>query len=479
MNRRELVSLHNRVIARLAKDTAVTSGNLDAAFEALVEAAADNIGAARAGVWLFEKDNSRLAARDHYDLITRTHKHELAFDAREFPFYFQALEEGRPLVAHQAEFDPRTVELLDGYLEPHGISALLAAPITVDGTLVGALVIEHVGPPRTWTPEEQSFASAIADVAALAIAESERTESERAIQAARSRFERIFEAAGDTIFTLDADGHFTYVSPAIERTSGRSAESILGHPWQALVAEADHAAMERALATLDRGAGRGACVQYRVLGENGREFWQEANLSCVRDEHGEVTFVGVARDVTARRESDATGHHHEARLRESQKMEAIGRLAGGIAHDFNNLLTVITSGVELSLASLPPDSPARSNLETVMDASGRAASLTKQLLAFSRGQVLDLETVSLNDVVGGTVELLRRLIREDIQIRAHLDQHLWTVRADHDQIEQILVNLAVNAADAMPDGGVLNIQTENVMVADDEAAHLGDLQPGR
>lgn len=479
MNRKELVSLHNRVIARLAKDSAVTSGDLDAAFRVLDEAAADNIGAARVGVWLFEESNTRLTARDHYDLITRSHKRELCFNAREFPFYFQALEEGRPLVAHQAEFDPRTVELLDGYLEPHGISALLAAPVTVHEELVGALVVEHVGPPRTWTPEEQSFASSIADIVALAIAESERARSELAVAADRARLERIFASTRDTIFTLNADGRFTFVSPAVEHGTGSTSSEVQGRHWHELVAPEDHSRVEKALSKLTRRELPSVTVEYRVLHRDGRERWQEVNLTRMPDDDGDTTVVGVARDITSRRENTASDVRIEERVRDSQKMEAIGRLAGGIAHDFNNLLTVITSGVELGLACLPSDSPARSNLETAMDASGRAASLTKQLRAFGRGQVLDLQTVSLNDIVGNTVELLRRLTRENVQIRASLDQHLWPVRADQTQIEQILVNLAVNASDAMPDGGVLKIQTENVMVGEDEAAGLGELEPGR
>ena len=477
------MSLHGRVIARLAKDSAVTSGNLEVAFRALTEAAVDNIGAGRAGVWMFEDAGTCLAAHDHYDLITRSHKRDLCFNGREFPFYFQALEEQRPLVAHQAEFDPRTVELLEGYLEPHGISALLAVPITVNEALMGALVVEHVGPPRTWTPEEQSFATAIADIAALAIAENQRTQSELELEAGKARLERIFAATRDTIFTLDHDGHITYVSAGVEHNTGRSPEELQGTHWHEIVCAEDHPQLDDAIAKLTRLELASASVEYRALHKDGHQSWQSATLNLIPESMGEEgeapAIVGIAKDITAHRESATANDRALQRVRSSQTMEAIGRLAGGIAHDFNNLLTVITSGVELGLATLAPDSPARSNLETVMDASGRAASLTRQLLAFSRGQVLDLETVSLNDIVGGTVELLRRLIRENIQVRSSLDQHLWPVRADQAQIEQILVNLAVNASDAMPEGGALKLKTENVMVGEDEAARLGEIEPGR
>jgi two-component system cell cycle sensor histidine kinase/response regulator CckA len=185
----------------------------------------------------------------------------------------------------------------------------------------------------------------------------------------------------------------------------------------------------------------------------------------LRDAAGRVIGVlGVYLDVTERKRL-------EAQFRQAQKMEAIGRLAGGIAHDFNNLLTIISGNVHL-IQHLPPGDPEFPQLiEDINDAATRAASLTRQLLMFSRKQPTRPEVLDLNEVVGGLASLLRRLIGERVAVRARLAEHPVRVRADRGQLEQVLMNLAVNAKDAMPDGGTLTIGTAEV-TADGRFAQL-------
>lgn len=157
----------------------------------------------------------------------------------------------------------------------------------------------------------------------------------------------------------------------------------------------------------------------------------------------------------------------ERQLQHAQKMEAIGRLAGGVAHDFNNILTAITNFTHFALDELQPASPARSDMEQVLKAAGRATSLTKQLLAFSRQQVLQPQTLDLSEVVRDIEPMLRRIIGEDIELRANLTPAIWSVRADRGQVEQVIVNLVVNARDAMPGGGLLTIGTSMAQLTDD------------
>lgn len=168
----------------------------------------------------------------------------------------------------------------------------------------------------------------------------------------------------------------------------------------------------------------------------------------------------------------------EQQLRQAQKVEAIGRLAGGVAHDFNNLLTLIGGYADLTLGQLPQGDPLHENLEEITSAARRAAELTRQLLAFSRRQILAPKVIDLNAVVAGTEKMLRRLIGEDIDLVATPEPELWRVKADAGQIEQIIMNLAVNARDAMPDGGRLTLETQNVELDDAYArAHVA-VQPG-
>jgi nitrogen-specific signal transduction histidine kinase len=176
-------------------------------------------------------------------------------------------------------------------------------------------------------------------------------------------------------------------------------------------------------------------------------------------------------DVTERRDL-------EARLAQSQRMESIGLLAGGVAHDFNNLLTVILGNCELVLGDIPADSPQRADIEDIRNAADHAAALTRQLLAFSRRQVLQPKVLSLNTVVAEMMEMLRRIIGEDIDLVTELDSALASTRADPVEMGQVVMNLAVNARDAMPEGGRLSIKTENVDVLRDAAVDGDTIPPG-
>jgi CheY-like chemotaxis protein len=160
-------------------------------------------------------------------------------------------------------------------------------------------------------------------------------------------------------------------------------------------------------------------------------------------------------------------------------MEAVGILAGGIAHDFNNLLTTILGQTELSLERMEKDNPVRANLEESLQASLRAAGLTRQLLLFSRRQPMDLVKINVNRTIDNLLKMLRRFIGEDVALRTNLDPGLWTVRADEGNIEQVLINLAVNARDAMPEGGALKLRTENVLLETGDPGKEPEAEPGR
>ena len=201
--------------------------------------------------------------------------------------------------------------------------------------------------------------------------------------------------------------------------------------------------------------------------KDGSLFEEDATISPIRDAAGEITgFVSVTRDVTERIQL-------EHQFRQAQKLESVGRLAGGVAHDFNNLLTVINGYSEFLLKRLKTPDPLRSYAQEIRTAGERAASLTKQLLAFSRNQVIEPSVVDLNATIRESAPMLQRLIGEDVILETHLDDSLGQVMAGPDQIHQVIMNLAVNARDAMPNGGKLEIETRNVdlVTKDNTAIH--------
>jgi PAS domain S-box-containing protein len=193
---------------------------------------------------------------------------------------------------------------------------------------------------------------------------------------------------------------------------------------------------------------------------------------------GSPTIISSVRDVTERKQAEAAQAKLEEQLRQAQKLESIGRLAGGVAHDFNNLLTVINGYADFLLADLDPTDPLWSSADEIRKAGERAASLTKQLLAFSRKQIIEPKALDLNTTIRDSERMLQRLIGEDVMLTTTLDTSLGRVMADPEQVHQVIMNLVVNARDAMPDGGRLEISTANVDVTERDADIQQDAKPG-
>ncbi len=207
--------------------------------------------------------------------------------------------------------------------------------------------------------------------------------------------------------------------------------------------------------------------------KDGQLVTVDSSVNPIQDERGNITgFLAIQRDVTQRKLL-------EEQFRQSQKMEAVGRLAGGVAHDFNNLLTIINGYAQLMLERVADDVTLRTHMGEILKAGNRATALTRQLLAFSRKQVLAPKVLDLNAALEGMQKMLRRLIGEDVELQVHAEEDLGQMKADPTQIEQVLLNLAVNARDAMPRGGVLVLETANADVDETYARSHPDARPGR
>ncbi|MBA4179914.1 MAG: hypothetical protein C0506_04925 [Anaerolinea sp.] len=272
-----------------------------------------------------------------------------------------------------------------------------------------------------------------------------------------ARLAAIVESSDDAIVGRDLDGRVTSWNAGAARLFGVSADEVLGNRADFLSPTGSLADLDAKLHEMRAGGGIRHMDAVRLTA-SGKDLEVSLSAFPVFDRFGtEAGNAAIIRDVTARKLM-------ESQLLHAQKLEGIGRLAGGIAHDFNNLLTAIVGYGELARSSLHEDDPARAGIDEVLHASNRARDLTRQLLAFARKQVVQPEVVSLGEIVRGTESLLRRMIGEDIDLETTSAPGLWPTVADPGQIEQILVNLAVNARDAMPTGGRLLIETANVVV---------------
>jgi PAS domain S-box-containing protein len=259
-------------------------------------------------------------------------------------------------------------------------------------------------------------------------------------------------------------------NPSAERMFGWTEADVLGARLPILGEEEGDASRSRLAATLAGSSYTGAEMICRR--RDGSEIEVSLSAAPIRDANGRVRgIMAVLEDLSPRRQL-------EERLLHSQKMEAIGRLAGGVAHDFNNLLTAITGHTQILLESVPDSKSERADLLEIDRAAARAASLTKQLLAFSRKQVLQPAVLELNALVSGIERMLRRLIGADVQLVTVLDPGAGRIKADPNQIEQVIMNLVVNARDAMPEGGTIIIETSNVQIGEQDAAAHGGAAPG-
>ncbi|HSJ59332.1 MAG TPA: GAF domain-containing protein [Anaerolineae bacterium] len=397
---------------------------------------------------------------------------------------FEALTEleGRPggaevLVLDGSAEDPAArdvaVRRLLGWPEQ---AAGLWLPLIVEGQVVGYLEV-MTRERRHFGADEIGLARRVAEQAATVLARARLEETERRLSAA-------VEQAAEAVVITDTEFTILYANPAFEQITGLKRSEVVGTGSRGIAAiisevAADHAVWSTVMS--------GEIWQGRVTGRkpDGTPYVVDMTITPVRTAPPEsrggvvgaagagdvINHVATMRDVT--REVQL-----EEQFQQAQKMEALGRLAGGIAHDFNNLLTVIHLSTRLLERQLRPEDPLWEHVQHIRQTGDRAAKLTKQLLSFSRREVIDAHVVSVNRIVGDLERMLQRIIGEDVQLVTDLQEDLWAVRADPAQMEQVVMNLVVNARDAMPRGGTLTIKTRNAVLDSAYVAFHVDAEPG-
>ncbi len=431
-------------------------GDFERSVETIAEVAAGTMDVARVSVWRYAPDHKSLHCVCLYDRPADRFTRGAEITEASYPNYFRALEESHVVAANEAERDPRTADLTADYLRPAGITSILDASIRLAGGVDGVICHEHVGPPRTWTTDEESFAIAVASMCSLALEAAERRQSNLELLASRQRVEDIVNTVDGIVWQADANSlAFSFVSQQAERILGYPTRRWTNEPtfWREHVHPEDRdgaiAHCREALRTMQPHE-----FEYRMIAHDGTEVWLKDFVTPVGAAGDAATELrGIMVDVTDQRLL-------EEQLRQSQRLDAVGQLAGGIAHDFNNILTVIQGYTSLlSMEDPTHGESVREAVEQIAKAAERAAGLTRQLLAFSRRQVLRPTGLDLNRIVGDMTRMLRRTLGEHIDLHVHEDPKLPSVHADAGMMEQVLLNMVLNARDAMPAGGRLTIST--------------------
>ncbi|HEY3204789.1 MAG TPA: PAS domain S-box protein [Thermoanaerobaculia bacterium] len=377
------------------------------------------------------------------------------------------LRTGQPLLASAEDFNDM-VQRGDVELVGSWSVDWLGAPLKRAGKTFGVLVVQSYDARFRYGSPEREVLTFVSQQIAVAL---ERKRAQNAIRESEERYRLLFERNLAGVYRTTIAGKILECNDALAHIFGYgSREDLLGRDIQALYPADRYWQDFRETLLQFRNL-----ANYEMCGEqkDGRVVWTLENASLLADENaGEIIVEGTVTDITDRRLL-------EEQLRQSQKMEAIGQLAGGIAHDFNNLLTTVLGYSDMALRQLGPQDPIRGEIEEIRRAGERAANLTRQLLAFGRKQVFEPRPLDLNALVAESSRMLARLIGENISLVTQLDPSLGSVRADPGQLEQVIVNLVVNARDAMPDGGTLTIRTQNADVEASAAREHQGADPGR
>jgi PAS domain S-box-containing protein len=463
VKRGEVVEKHNRALVELAKNENLCKGDLTVAFAAITEAAARAMNTQRTSVWFYTDDRTGIRCMDLYEMDAGRHSDGTVLDGARYPSYFQAIRQGNVIAADDAHSDPRTMEFSQSYLTPLGIGAMLDIPIRVAGYTVGVVCHEHIGSARSWTLEEQSFATAVAGFVSTAVEAHERIRAEGFLKVTEQRLRDIVEHSTNLFYMHTADHILTYISPQSRSLLDCEPEEALIE-WMNFLT--DNPINQRGVKATQQAIDTGVAqppYELELRGLKGRIVWVEVHEAPIVKDGKTVAIVGALTDITERKRME------EEMLR-AQKLESLGILAGGIAHDFNNILTAILGNISLALTGQEPGSPLFRRLKEAETASLRAQHLTQQLLTFSRGGEPIKKTISLERLITDSAGFALR--GTNVRFDFHCGEHLWPIEADEGQIGQVINNLVINACQAMPRGGSISINAENTLIGDKDGLPL-------
>lgn len=390
------------------------------------------------------------------------------------------VESGVPLIVGDARRHPL---LRDNPAIKNDAIAYAGIPLVVNGETVGTLCAID-SKPRKWSADDLEILGELVQLASAAIElRLLRNKPTEQFEIPRgdvdTRFSAVFEHTHSGMFILTPEGKILRCNPAMEKILGGREDSIAGRSFADFVQAEDRDASVAAFRQVASGGDSYREVEERGLMVSGDIVWGRTTITAVRGADGVlICLILMKDDLTAEKLARSKLSEMDQQLAQSQKMDALGKLASGIAHDFNNMLTVITAYSGIALSDAEPGSELHENLTEVETAARKAAALTRQLLAFSRRRTPHLASIQLNNVVAEMQKMLAPILSSSVTIDTDLAADLGTVRADPTHFEQVVMNLAINARDAMPDGGTLTFATRNLHIQENANDGAGGLTPG-
>jgi PAS domain S-box-containing protein len=463
----------------LAKNPVFLEGSRALIIEEVVRLCSRALNLERPSFWILDEQRTTLVQELLYLRSTGALERGAELCGKRYRTFFKALSSHRVIVADDARQHELTRDFRDDLLIPLGIVSMLDSPVFVDGKLIGVLCLAHVGEPRKWSESEQVFATATADHLGRALEGLARRELLQQIGKSEAKYRALVEQIPAVVYIGAVDpGETSFISPQIFNMLGYTVDEWLESPdfWKNRLHPEDRdEALREAARSRDSG---NLAIEYRLKSNAGSYRWIRDEATIVRDESGKALFLqGVMMDITSRRDTEQALQESRDQLMQSQKLEAVGRLAGGVAHDFNNLLTAILGYAEVGLRQLEQGQLDTRPLNEIRKAGERAAAVTQQLLALSRKQVPSPTVVHLRDELRELRPMLERLLGDDVRLEIRSDEDLHLVLVDPSQLQQVILNLTVNAHDAMPGGGTLTLELRNLQV--EGAGYPGGLENGQ
>jgi len=373
-----------------------------------------------------------------------------------------AIRTGKPCIVRNILTDPDFTPWCEEATK-RGFTSCIALPIIVQGKIIGALNI-HAGEPDAYDLDEAKLLMDMASNLAFGIdslrRSIEKKNAEEKLKESEEKYRLVVENAINAIIVVQ-DGKLKYVNPRAIKDMGYSNDELTSKPFMEFVHPDDQIMVYENYIKAIRGETPSKINYFRVVDKNRNIKWVE-HSSVIITWDDKPALLSFMTDITERKNSEEKLRESEIKFYKAQKMEAVGRLIGGIAHDFNNLLTAIIGYSDYLFMQFKEDESVKSYISEIKMAGDRAASLIHQLLAFSKRQILKPKVININNIISDMENMIRRIIGEDITLITLLDGNLKNVKADQSQLEQVIMNLVVNARDAMPKGGKLTIKTANI-----------------